>query len=105
MTDADEVTELAEEMADALGEGPCRDFVAEAGRIIARKLKERGLAEADPASLDPDLSARLLRSAWIEAATKFPGSTPENALKKLDQLFDALVLDRAGNADGGDTAH
>lgn len=103
MTD-DELPDSARAIAEAFAEGPYRDFAEEAGRIIMRKLAERGMSNVDPADIDPELSEQLLRAAWIEAGiTKFPAADPDKIIADLTRLFDMMAMDLAANADGGDT--
>lgn len=92
-------------MADAFGDGPFRDFMEETGRVVLRKLEERGLAGTDPSELDPVLAEQLLRSAWIEAAiTSFPGADEATIIADIDRWFDQMMMDKLSNADGPETA-
>jgi len=100
----DDAPESLQAISEAFGEGPYRDFAETAGRIIQRKLAERGMSGVDPADIDPDLSEQLLRAAWIEAGiTSFPAADPDQIIADLTRLFDMMAMDLAANADGGDT--
>lgn len=100
----DRFTDAVRVMAEAFG-GPFKDFMELSGKIVLRKLEERGLKGADPAQLDPILAEQLLRASWIEAAiTAFPGADADVIIADLTRILDQAAMEKRRNADGPETA-
>ena len=95
MTD-DEWDQVEEHLVQVFGAGPFESFAEVAGVIIKRELLERGLGDADPASLDPDFAGQILIEAWAEAAVHcFPDRDPADVVGHLAAVVGSLHGDDA----------
>ena len=83
--------------------GPMRPVFEQAGAIIMRKLRERGVTVGD---LSHEETGAILYAALIEAvADLFPDRDIASLEEAMGLTFADIAMEMAANADGGDSVN